>query len=233
MNASPQLLPLALLVLFAHASTACSSSGNASTPENGAQDGGVQPRVDASGGDAGVPSTRDAGADGNSPDGSGAYGDEYGPWAGGAAYYAKFSKGLPSDPAFFPISVWLQDPGLASQYAAIGINTFVGLWDPPSASDLAAIGGAGVGVFVEPDKVTGALADHGAIDGWMHMDEPDNAQSDGTRTRWGRSSSTRSRSGMSPWRSARCERTSRTRRRASPSCSRRIGRERAGRASAL
>jgi hypothetical protein len=33
-----------------------------------------------------------------------------------------------TDPTFFPLAVWLQDPGNAPKYKDIGINVYVGLW---------------------------------------------------------------------------------------------------------
>jgi hypothetical protein len=33
-----------------------------------------------------------------------------------------WSNGPPSDPRFFPIAVWLQDPKNAPRYQAIGVN---------------------------------------------------------------------------------------------------------------
>ena len=55
---------------------------------------------------------------------TGGSGDTFLPWEGGPAYYAQWSHGPSSDPSFFPIAVWLQSPGNAPAYAAIGINTF-------------------------------------------------------------------------------------------------------------
>lgn len=40
---------------------------------------------------------------------------------------------------FFPIGVWLQSPTRAVNYKAIGINTFVGLYDGPTEETLAAL----------------------------------------------------------------------------------------------
>ena len=40
--------------------------------------------------------------------------DEYLPWEGGPAYYAKWANGPRSDPDSFPIAVWLQSPNNAS-----------------------------------------------------------------------------------------------------------------------
>jgi hypothetical protein len=103
-------------------------------------------------------------------------GDTFGPWAGGAGYYAKFSNGPPSDPSFFPVSVWLQDPSLASQYAAIGINLFVGLWQGPTAAQLTTLAQSTMPVACTQDSVGLAHATDKTIVAWTQDDEPDNAQ---------------------------------------------------------
>jgi len=64
--------------------------------------------------------------------GSGFPGDTYLPWAGGPAYFAKWTKGPPNDPKFFPIGVWLQSPPNAKRYKDVGINVFVGLYQGPT-----------------------------------------------------------------------------------------------------
>src|SRR5690242_1192356 len=46
-------------------------------------------------------------------------------------------NGFPTNPNFFPIGVWLQSPSRAPSYKAIGINTYVGLWDGPQENQLA------------------------------------------------------------------------------------------------
>src|SRR5215475_983931 len=74
-------------------------------------DGGVAPAIDAAGA---------------SPDAPGGDGDIYLPWEGGPAYYAAWSHGLPTDPNFFPIAVFWQNPANAEAFAAIGINTYIG-----------------------------------------------------------------------------------------------------------
>ena len=40
--------------------------------------------------------------------------------------YAGWSRGIPTDPAFFPISAWLQGSWHATEMAALGINIYVG-----------------------------------------------------------------------------------------------------------
>ena len=97
--------------------------------------------------------------------------------AGGC--YAAWKNGPPKDPNWFPIGVWLQDPGRALDYKAIGINTYVGLWEGPTDSQLAALRKAGMPVICEQNGVGLRHVDDPTIMGWMQIDEPDNAQSDG------------------------------------------------------
>jgi hypothetical protein len=91
----------------------------------------------------------------------------------------RFVNGLPSNPTFFPIAVWLQSPRSAPAYKAIGINTFVGLWQPPTAADLAMLESEGLYLIVEQTLAALALGQSPAIRGWLHIDEPDNAQPNG------------------------------------------------------
>ena len=66
-------------------------------------------------------------------------GDTYVPWHGGPAYFAKWPKGLSSDPNFFHLSVWLQNPMNASRFQGAGINLFTGLWKGPTDDQMAAL----------------------------------------------------------------------------------------------
>ena len=47
-----------------------------------------------------------------------------------------WSNGLPTDPGFFPIGVWLQPPSRAQAYRDAGINLYVGLWKGPTEEQL-------------------------------------------------------------------------------------------------
>lgn len=85
-------------------------------------------------------------------------------------------NGLPSTPDFFPIAVWLQPPGRAAAYRAAGINLYVGLWRGPTEAQLAALRAAGMKVICTQNDVGLAHRDDPTIVGWMHDDEPDNAQ---------------------------------------------------------
>jgi hypothetical protein len=94
-----------------------------------------------------------------------------------AADYSAWKLGPPGAPDFFPIAVWLQSPAKAAQYRAAGINTYVGLWRGPTEEQLAALRAAGMKLICEQNEVGRRHLDDPTIIGWMHGDEPDNAQS--------------------------------------------------------
>jgi hypothetical protein len=80
------------------------------------------------------------------------------------------------DPRSFPLAVWLQDPKNAPRYAALGINTYVGLWKGPTQEQLDELERCGMRVVCAQNEVGLANAKRAIIVGWMHDDEPDNAQ---------------------------------------------------------
>ncbi len=86
-------------------------------------------------------------------------------------------EGLPTDPHFFPIAVWLQSPANAARFKAIGINLYVGLYEGPTAAQLTELEKAGMPVICDQNAVALAQKDNPIIAAWMHDDEPDNAQS--------------------------------------------------------
>ncbi len=85
-----------------------------------------------------------------------------------------WSKGPPTDPAFFPLAVWVQSPSNAPRYHDIGINLYVALWNGPTEEKLDALDAAGIKAICNQDL---RFKDRDTIIGWMHGDEPDNAQS--------------------------------------------------------
>jgi hypothetical protein len=86
-------------------------------------------------------------------------------------------NGLPSDPSYFPIGVWMQQPRLAPEYKAIGVNLFVGLWKGPTEAQLAELARYDMPVFTEQNDVGLTSRNSRMIRGWfLHEDEPDNAQ---------------------------------------------------------
>jgi hypothetical protein len=90
--------------------------------------------------------------------------------------YGRWQNGPAHDENFFPIAVWLQPPAKARQYLEAGFNTYVGLWDGPTEEQLAALKQAGMKVFCEQNAVSIKHLNDPTIIGWMHGDEPDNAQ---------------------------------------------------------
>lgn len=85
--------------------------------------------------------------------------------------------GNPTDPNFFPIAVWLQSPKNAARYKAAGINLYVGLWRGPTPEQVAELEKAGMPVICAQNERGLAQKSNPLIAGWMHGDEPDNAQS--------------------------------------------------------
>jgi hypothetical protein len=79
-------------------------------------------------------------------------------------------------PDDFPVAVWLQSPANAGRYKAAGINLYVGLHKGPTDAQLDALKAAGLRVICEQNEVGLKRKDDPTIVGWMHGDEPDNAQ---------------------------------------------------------
>jgi hypothetical protein len=78
---------------------------------------------------------------------------------------------------YFPIAVWLQDPKNAARYKAAGINLYVGLWRGPTTNQLAQLQQSGIQVICAQNRLGLEQKNNPTIIGWMHGDEPDNAQS--------------------------------------------------------
>jgi hypothetical protein len=93
-----------------------------------------------------------------------------------ASPYARWENGPPGAASYFPIAVWLQDPRQAARYKQAGINLYVGLWKGPTEEQLAALARAGMQVICDQNAVGLKHRLDKTIVGWMHGDEPDNAQ---------------------------------------------------------
>lgn len=90
--------------------------------------------------------------------------------------YALWKSGPPADPNFFPIAVWVQSPKNAARYKAAGINVYVGLWRGPTEEQLQTLKEAGMRLICAQNSTGLSNKDNPLIIGWMHGDEPDNAQ---------------------------------------------------------
>jgi hypothetical protein len=91
--------------------------------------------------------------------------------------YVKWKNGPLHNADFFPVAVWLQNPAKASRYLRAGFNTYVGLWRGPTKKQLEELKTAGMKVICHQNKMGLEYIDDPTIIGWMHGDEPDNAQS--------------------------------------------------------
>jgi len=91
--------------------------------------------------------------------------------------YAKWSRGPGAGTDFFPVAVWLQSPANAQRYRDAGFNLYIGLWRGPTDEQLSQLKAAGMRVICEQNAVAMRRLDDPTIVGWMHGDEPDNAQS--------------------------------------------------------
>jgi hypothetical protein len=161
---------------------ACGSSG-ASGPSG---DSGALGPSDATGDDAGVaiadgksiprPDASSDGGGGSTPgdassstgDGSSSTGDASPlspcvpaiPKVAWTSPYAGWNNGIPTDPTFFPIAVWLQGSWHATELAQLGVNIYVGNnagTDSMAVSDLATIKKLGMYAILGQDSV--GLAD--------------------------------------------------------------------------
>jgi hypothetical protein len=95
---------------------------------------------------------------------------------GPSSPYAQWKNGPPKDAGFFPIAVWCQDPANAAKFKKAGINVYVALWNGPTEADLAELKKSGMLVICDQNAAGLAHKDDPTIIGWMHGDEPDNAQ---------------------------------------------------------
>ena len=99
--------------------------------------------------------------------------------AAGNGPYTQWVNGPTSDPAFFPIGVWLQSPGHISEFKNIGINTFVGFYGSLDQTSLSQYAAAQMPLLATQNTVGLSSPQNTAIKGWTQLDEPDNAQPDG------------------------------------------------------
>lgn len=103
----------------------------------------------------------------------------------GSGPYARWKNGPSTTENFFPIAVWLQSPARAKQYHDAGFNTYVALWRGPNEEQLRLLKEAGMRVICHQNEFGLKHLGDPTIVGWMHGDEPDNAQSLGSGKGYG------------------------------------------------
>jgi len=91
-----------------------------------------------------------------------------------------------NDPGFFPIAVWAQNPVNAPAYRENGINMYINIYHGLDQKSLDQLKNADMKVITHQNAFGLAKLGERLIYGWMHGDEPDNAQKSNTeRNKWG------------------------------------------------
>ena len=98
----------------------------------------------------------------------------------GGSPYSQWSNGPSTNANFFPVGVWNQSPNHIAEFKGIGVNTFVGLWRDLDQTSLAAFARAGMRLIPTQNSAGLTSPQRTAIVGWGQLDEPDNAQPNGT-----------------------------------------------------
>ncbi len=89
-----------------------------------------------------------------------------------------------SNPNFFPIGVWLQQPTHAKAYKNAGVNLYVGLWDGLDQPQLTDLKKAGMKVLCDQNNFALGILSDTTIYAWTQSDEPDNAQWNATTNQY-------------------------------------------------
>ena len=87
-----------------------------------------------------------------------------------------YRNGFPDDRGFFPVGVWMQSPKNAPYYMALGINTFIGLWNGPTEEQLVDLAHENLLAIATQNDVGLSSPNNRIIRAWMQQDEPDDAQ---------------------------------------------------------
>ena len=89
-----------------------------------------------------------------------------------------------NDPEYFPIAVWAQNPTNASAYKENGINMYISIHGGIDQEKLDHLKKADMKFITHQNKFGLTRLDEPLIYGWMHGDEPDNAQRSKTPNKW-------------------------------------------------
>jgi hypothetical protein len=106
-------------------------------------------------------------------------------WAAGGLVLAQDRAKGKNDRDFFPIAVWAQNPVNASAYKENGINMFISIHGGIDQEKLDHLKKADMKVITHQNEFGLTVLDEPLIYGWMHGDEPDNAQrSKSDKNKW-------------------------------------------------
>ena len=102
----------------------------------------------------------------------------------GVSVFAQHTGKMKNDPGFFPIAVWAQNPVNASAYKENGINMYISIYGGLTQEKLDLLKKADMRVIAHQNDFGLTRLDEPLIYGWMHGDEPDNAQRSKTPGKW-------------------------------------------------
>jgi len=85
---------------------------------------------------------------------------------------------------FFPIAVWAQDPAHAAEYRKAGINMYIHIHGGLDKEKLDLLKKADMKVIAHQNAFGLSQLNEPLIYGWMHGDEPDNAQRNKKENKW-------------------------------------------------
>ena len=106
-------------------------------------------------------------------------------WIAAGILFAQDHPQGKNDPDFFPIAVWAQNPVNASAYKENGINMYISIHGGIDQEKLDHLKKAGIKVITHQNKFGLTQLNEPLIYGWMHGDEPDNAQrSKSEKNKW-------------------------------------------------
>lgn len=94
--------------------------------------------------------------------------------------YSQWTYGPSTNPNFFPIGVWLQSAVHAQEFQNIGVNMFIGFYGDLDAASMTTFGSSKMPVVPTQNSVGLTSPQRSWIWGWDQVDEPDNAQSNGS-----------------------------------------------------
>jgi hypothetical protein len=105
-------------------------------------------------------------------------------WMAAGVTLGQDEEKVKRDPDFFPIAVWAQNPVNASAYKENGINMYISIHGGLDQEKLDHLKKAGMKVITHQNNFGLTKLDEPLIYGWMHGDEPDNAQRNRTENKW-------------------------------------------------
>jgi len=94
--------------------------------------------------------------------------------------YSQWTHGPSTNPNFFPIGVWSQSSGNAQEFEKIGVNMFIGFDGNLDQASLSKFAKLKMPVIPTQNSVGLRSPQRPWIWGWGQMDEPDNAQPNGS-----------------------------------------------------